>query len=345
MDLRSWERAADLAWFSSVASCTGLDDEDFNYARRFFKRQGEYAYTVALEAVGGPSYLERSDYELFPIDEPEVLSDSDFFKREPQLRLQKQLLDLANYVAHEKFVNYVQHADTSEQILVESMKRPNVSILSRMFTANLMQPDVRVTKPEFTSVARQFVCLPPLLNGSSGEVIKYKCGCEAQKCVNPKCHATNELLDSAGNHGLICNPAMRATLLERSLEVSFRAGGNPVRQPSTYSLLGKIFSKDDLSKLFPGKINQTESNKRKLLAMEYLDIINEIPRGHMRTAKIGMLRERFPDAAISDENDNNNGIIRFDLKFPAPACGNKPREVWLDHAIVKKLVLRTRLTR
>mgnify|MGYP006137750561 CR=1 FL=1 len=203
-----------------------------------------------------------------------------------------------------------------------------------------MQPDVRVTKPEFTSVARQFVCLPPLLNGSSGEVINYQCGCEVQKCVNPKCHATNELLDSAGNHGLVCNPgvkAMRATLLERALEVSFRrAGGNPVRQPSTYSLLGEIFSKDDLSKLFPGGLSQTESNKRKLLAMEYLDIINEIPRGHMRTAKIGMLRERFPDAAISDDNDNNNGIIRFDLKFPAPACGNKPREVWLDHAIVQE---------
>ncbi len=177
--LRSWERAADFSWFSSVASCTGLDDEDFNYARRFFKGQGEFAYTIALEAVGGPSYLERSDYELFPIDEPEVLSDStffvDLFKREPKLRLQKQLLDLANHVAHEKFVNYVQHTDASERILVESMKRPNVSILSRMFTANLMQQDVRVTKPEFTSAARQFVCLPPLLNGSSGEVINCKC--------------------------------------------------------------------------------------------------------------------------------------------------------------------------
>ena len=165
-----------------------------------------------------------------------------------------------------------------------------------------------------------------------------KCGCEVQKCTNPKCQATSNLLDAAGNHGLICNPgvkAMRATLLERALEVSFRrAGGNPARQPSTYSLLGEVFSKDDLSKLFPGKLSKTEADMRKLLAMEYLDIINELPRGHIRTAKLGMLRERFPHGAIADDGDASNGIIRFDLKFPGPSARGKPREVWLDHAIV-----------
>ena len=76
-------------------------------------------------------------------------------------------------MAHEKFVSYVEHIDASEMILVESMKRPDTSLLSRMFAVNLMQPDVRVTKPEFTSVARQFVCLPPLPNGSHGVVHEY----------------------------------------------------------------------------------------------------------------------------------------------------------------------------
>ena len=170
--LRSWERAADFAWFASVASCTALEDSDFAFARKFLKSQSQSAYTIALEAVGGPSYLERSDYEIIPIDEPEVLSHStffvDLFKDAPKLRLQKAMLDLANLVAHDKFVKYVEHADTSEMILIESMKHPEVSLLSRMFTVNLMQPDVRVTKPEFTSVARQFVCLPPLPNGSRG---------------------------------------------------------------------------------------------------------------------------------------------------------------------------------
>ena len=70
--------------------------------------------------------------------------------------------------------------------------------------------------------------------------------------------------------------------------------------------------------------------------MEYLDIINETPRGHIRTAKLGMLRERFPDAAIPDDDDVSNGIIRFDLKFPGPSARGKPREVWLDHAIVQE---------
>ena len=164
-------------------------------------------------------------------------------------------------------------------------------------------------------------------------------GCGTQRCTNPKCQATNDKLDGAGNHGLVCNPgvkAMRATLLERALEVSFRrAGGNPVRQPSTYSLLGEIFSKDDLSKLFPGKLSAKESQKPKNLAMEYLNIINENPRGHIRTAMLGMLREKFPNAEISDD-DTNQGVIRFDLKFPAASASSKSREVWFDHAIVQE---------
>ena len=131
--------------------------------------------------------------------------------------------------------------------------------------------------------------------------------------------------------------ARRATLLERALEVSFRrAGGNPVRQPSTYSLLGEIFSKDDLSKLFPGKLSAKEAQKHKTLAMEYLNIINEIPRGHVRTAKIGMLRELFPIAEVVADDDKNQGIIRFDLKFPSALPEGKPREVWFDHAIVQE---------
>ena len=70
--------------------------------------------------------------------------------------------------------------------------------------------------------------------------------------------------------------------------------------------------------------------------MEYLDIINELPRGHIRTAKLGMLRERFPDVTISDDIDASNGIIRFDLKFPGPSARGKPREVWLDHDIIQE---------
>ena len=81
----------------------------------------------------------------------------DLFKEMPKLRLQKEMLDLANIVAHEKFVNYVAHSDTSEKIVLESVKRPNISLLTRLFTANLMQVEARVTKPEFTSTGSQMV--------------------------------------------------------------------------------------------------------------------------------------------------------------------------------------------
>ena len=137
-------------------------------------------------------------------------------------------------------------------------------------------------------------------------------------------------MDAAGNHGLLCNPGVktkRATFLERALENCYRkAGGVPARQPATYSLLGEIFSKDDVARLFPGYLSLKESDKRKKLAMEYLDIINEIPRGAVRTAHLGVLRERFPDVQQVDDVELS-GVIRFDLKFPITVAEGKPQEL------------------
>ncbi len=340
--LRSWERTSDIAWFASVASCIGLQDVDFEYAIQFLKKQSESAYKLVVLAVGGPSYLEKARCELFPVNEPDVLCSPEFyvdlFKFEPKLKLQQEMLNCANHVAHQKFVAYVDHANTSEEIMIESMKREDSSLLSKMFTANLMQLDTRVTKDQFTSVARQFVCLPPITHGTGG-MKEEKCSCSVQLCSNHKCKAPSAKLDAAGNHGLVCNPgvkAMRATILEKALEQSFRrTGGTPQRQPQTYDLLGKIFTKDDLARLFSGRLNTTESERRKKLAMEYLDIISTIPRGAIRTAELGMLRERFPAAPNAKDEENGKGVIRFDLKFPSK-FPDKPQEVWLDHAIVQE---------
>ena len=76
--------------------------------------------------------------------------------------------------------------------------------------------------------------------------------------------------------------------------------------------------------------------KRKKLAMDYLDIINEMPRGHQRTARLGMLREQFPEAVNADDGDANKGVIRFGLKFPVVVKDGKSREIWIDHAIVQE---------
>ena len=166
-----------------------------------------------------------------------------------------------------------------------------------------------------------------------------KCGCSIQLCSNHKCKATSDQLDAAGNHGLTCNPgvkAMRATILEKALEKSFRrTGGTPHTQPQTYDLLGKLFTKDDLARLFSGRLNKAESEKRKKLVMEYLDIISTIPRGHIRTAELGELRERFPAHVDAKDEENGNGVIRFDLRLPSKCPIEKPREMWLD-AIVQE---------
>ena len=73
---------------------------------------------------------------------------------------------------------------------------------------------------------------------------------------------------------------MRATLLEKTLEKCFRrAGGAPVRQPSTYSCLEVILQKMIYLGFFSGRWNTKQATERKELAMKYLDIM-KLPRGH-----------------------------------------------------------------
>ena len=181
--------------------------------------------------------------------------------------------------------------------------------------------------------------LPPLrVVGSPPS--ERKCGCEYQVCENAACQSSGDHLDGAGNHALICHPgvkAQKATILEAALEKSFRkAGGDPKRQPSTYSLLGGFFTKEDLSRLFPGRLSSKESAKRCQLAMRYLDILRDIPRGSMRTGLLGALRELdFPSPSVAGEEDNN-GFLRFDMRFPSVKPIDRPKEIWFDHAIVQE---------
>jgi hypothetical protein len=340
--LRSWDRAASFAWFCSMAACSALSDPDFDYARRSLGKSAEDAYEYAMDALGGPSYLEKKQVELIPVGEPDVLRQSCFYKNlfldNPKFKLQQAFHEISSARARKEFLIQAQeHASKSEKILLRSLQNtePGTSILSSLFTARLSQKDVRLTKTEFMIGVRQFLCLPPL-NISFGPVVDYDCGCQAQVCVNQACPKKGLELDGTGNHGLGCNPglkAMKATLLEKAIEQVFRAaGGKPTPQPSTVSLLGNHFTKDDVSRLFPGDLNKKQSDDRKKLAMKFLDIIQNIPRGQVRTAELGMLREEFPPPP-KPQADGSAGI-RFDLRLPMIKPAGNPRELWLDHAIV-----------
>ena len=125
--------------------------------------------------------------------------------------------------------------------------------------------------------ARQYLWLPPLKNPICDSVER-KCGCQTQRCDRAAC-AKQDLLplcDTAGNHGLTCHPgvkAQKASILERTLDRAFRlAGGNPSRQPSTYSLLGGYFTKEDIANLFCGTQSKKDSELRKDLAMKFIDV-------------------------------------------------------------------------
>ena len=158
-------------------------------------------------------------------------------------------------------------------------------------------------------------------------------------CDNASCKKKDlfPTCDVAGNHGRVCHPGVKgqnALTLERTLEKVFRAaGGMPTRQPSTYSLLGGLFPKDDLSSLFCGNLSKAESEDRRVLAMKYLDVISERSPDYQRDEELAALKSKYPKPSAKGDEDNN-GIVRFDLKFPAVGPEDCPRELWFDHAIV-----------
>jgi hypothetical protein len=340
--LRSWERMSDYAWFSSVACCIGLEDPDFETSRSYLAEQASDAYTFTLDALGGPSYLKNATTELIPVGEPMVLCESTFYKNlfedAPKLKLQHEFTELVCEKEYKRFLKHGLnhcHVTQSEKILLKSLKLEGYSILPSLFTASLAQYDARLTKTEFTVAARQFVWLPPLKNPICGSV-ELKCGCEVQMCRNSSCGSDSKL-DVAGNHGRVCHPGVKqqkASILEKTLDKMFRvAGGSPTRQPATYELLGGYFSKEDLSGLFCGNLSVAASDARRTLALKYLEIIFEYPRGAIQVAQLGMLREKFPPPTLVGEEDNH-GVVRLDMKLPTSQPLGCPIEFWLDHAIV-----------
>ena len=100
---------------------------------------------------------------------------------------------------------------------------------------------------------------------------------------------------------------MKATLLEKSLEKSFRT--------AQHLLVAWGLLYERRSKPVPGRLSGAQAQKNDELAMKFLDIIMEVPRGQVRTAKLAVLREGFPAPVVQGEEDNN-GMIRFDMKFP-----------------------------
>jgi hypothetical protein len=78
--LRWWAATANFAWFTSVAECTALQDPDFERGRAFLKIECEEAHKLALDALGGPTYVNQANYEFIPPEEPDVLYASDYYK-------------------------------------------------------------------------------------------------------------------------------------------------------------------------------------------------------------------------------------------------------------------------
>ena len=270
--LRCWSSISTYAWFCSVASCTALQDVDFERGRAFLKTECEAAHAITLHALGGVTYVNRAKFELMPPERPDVLYASDYyrdwFKDYDFTKLQKefsdfigeqQMKDLTSHKMLEK-----SHVTKSEVVRsLHTRRKPlEPSVLTQLFTAHLSDHEARLTKTEFIISARQFLCLPAL-KIPHGELVELECGCEAQRCPKPEC--AGALIDHAGNHALTCHggiAARKATLLEHGLERVFRkAGGKPDRQPPSARLLGDVIPNADMAALFAGGLNSSRRSR------------------------------------------------------------------------------------
>ena len=323
-----------------MAHCTALQDADFERGRVFLKTECEDAHAIALDSLGGVTYVNRSKFEFMPPEEPDVLYASDYYKDwlsdHDFTKVQKEFSDFIGdqhmklVTSHEKIV--VPHVDHSEVIRsLHIRKRPSSSVLTQLFTAHLSDHEARLTKTEFTISARQFLCLPAL-KIPRGEVVELECGCEVQECPNPGCGGA--LLDPKGNHAITCHggiAARKATLLEHALERVFRkSGGRPVRQPPTARLLADVIPKADMAALFCGGLTKEQTEKNGELALELVDAFMMTPSA-VQEATISEIRSRLP---VVDEKTESQNLIRFDLCLEAPFPVDAPRHLYVDHAIV-----------
>ena len=196
-----------------MASCSALQDPDFERGRSFIKTDCESAHAIALDSLGGVTYVNHAKFEFMPPEEPDVLYASDYYKDWLKdydfTKLQKEFTE---FIGEQqlKFLTSLTlpHVTKSEVIRsLHTRKKPGSSVLTQLFTANLSDREARLTKTEFTISARQFFCLPAL-KIPRGEVVELKCGCEAQMCPNPECGGT--ILDPIGNHALTCHGGIAA---------------------------------------------------------------------------------------------------------------------------------------
>ena len=161
--LRSWERTADFAWFTSVASCVAESDPNLDVGRAHFGALAHIAYEAAIDSLGGTSHPKVTSDELIPGDDPDVLTVSNFYKElfmdsarvnKTPLRLQKEFSAVTAQNAADELLSKSEgaHVSDSERITLLS-KSP---IMSHLFTADLSNIETRLSKTEFIISVRHF---------------------------------------------------------------------------------------------------------------------------------------------------------------------------------------------
>ena len=81
-----------------MANCTILQDTDFERSRAFLKTDCEDAHKLALDALGGVTYVNRADFEFIPPEEPDVLVSSDYREWQKDYKFAKLQKEFSNFL-------------------------------------------------------------------------------------------------------------------------------------------------------------------------------------------------------------------------------------------------------
>jgi len=311
---RSCARNNNAAWAASVAACAALGDPNFDYGRQFLVSEALLVQAKLVQQLGS---LDAAS-ELLDVSDSSSLATSDFYS-EPRANLQK-FLSLTIATRHLK--DFIQ----SDSLHITDSERQRFAedgpAFAELFSADLANTNTRSSSASFSINARRFLILPAKKT-KIGEVVTLNCGCDQQMCGKTDGICPGKSLDPFGKHSTQCNHgtgSLNASLLEKRLDKCAREAGtkHPSQQPSTYQLTGGVFTPDELRFCFAGKQTESQAASRLQKALNLLNALSI--QGEERSAAVIEAKQAIPGVQCdpSQKNKNpNNGIIHFDLLFPA----------------------------
>ena len=334
-------------WSSAVASFNV--DEDLNQHRRGLDRFAPYTLEAICSVVGPPSDLTRTIDTKIPRGNPLAFTDGSLYvalyDNSPGIKLQKELSDVANQVAHRAHLAScaLTHPTVSES---DFILEHSASTQSTIFKAPLSNPFFRFTPITFRRFFLQFTRMPNIPNTD-------------QLFIDPSfdylvghCQANHKhrfpQLDLHNNHGNSGCPSSafarytRHNLVNRTIaKHATEAGFDVTIEPDTCTkLLARLYAPNTTAVLFPNSHSQ-------VLRAKLVKLRGEIDQAELKPpgpAREKALRDHRALQRVLEADMNRSGkkALRADLLCIDTDIGQSGRSYVCDFTCISTTVTSNR---